>query len=66
MEQWREGGLQRTDIFSEERGGLDVTFDYSEIRRHYKFICLVYHDPLCRMHASPPRPSVCLSGTKLG
>lgn len=59
------------DMIDERQGGLDVAFDYSDtlggIRPHrMRVFVFVYHDPLCRVQASPPRLSVCLSDTKLG
>lgn len=52
-------------------GWMDVAFDYSDtlsgIRPHHmRVFVFVCRDPLCGVHASPPRLSVCLSGTKLG
>lgn len=39
----------------------------SRIRPHHmRVFVFVYRDPLCCVHASPFRLSVCLSGTKLG
>lgn len=59
------------DIIDKKQGGMDVAFDYSDtlcgIRPHHvRVFVFVYHDLLCCVHASPPRLSVCLSGTKLG
>lgn len=66
---WGAGGAVGEYHWHEQvRDGCHLTGAImSRIRPHHmRVFVFVCHDPLCCMHASPFRLSVCLSGTKLG
>lgn len=54
------------DVFNEERGMLDLAFEFPKVGLDPTVFVIVYDDPLFCVHATPSLMSVCLFGTKLG